>query len=90
MRYLCLAYEEEKKLNALSRSEWDALRNETLAYVEALRKSGHALGDLSMLQTRNTTFVLVSRAPLLKLEAYKTLRSWSWPWVSSYGSPFQL
>jgi len=40
MKYLCLAYEEEKKLNALSESEWAALREETLAYVEELRKSG--------------------------------------------------
>jgi predicted dithiol-disulfide oxidoreductase (DUF899 family) len=30
-----------------------------------------ALGDLSMLQARDTTFVLVSRAPLAKLDAYK-------------------
>ena len=41
MKYLCLAYEEEEGLNALSPSEWDALRGETLAYAEALRKSGH-------------------------------------------------
>jgi hypothetical protein len=40
MKYLCLAYEEEKKLNALSKSKWDALRSETLAYVEELRKNG--------------------------------------------------
>jgi hypothetical protein len=26
MKYLCLAYEEEQKLNSLSKSEWDALR----------------------------------------------------------------
>jgi predicted dithiol-disulfide oxidoreductase (DUF899 family) len=31
----------------------------------------NALGDLSMLNDRDTTFLLVSRAPLLKLEAYK-------------------
>lgn len=43
MKYLCLAYEEEKKLNDLSRSEWDVLRGETLAYVEALRKSGQLI-----------------------------------------------
>ena len=41
MKYLCLAYEEEKKLNDLSQGEWDSLRRETLAYVEILRKSGH-------------------------------------------------
>jgi hypothetical protein len=41
MKYLCLAYEEERRLNELSREEWDVLRGETLAYVDALRKSGH-------------------------------------------------
>src|SRR6202140_970678 len=30
-----------------------------------------ALGDLSLLNKRDTTFVVVSRAPLAKLEAYK-------------------
>ena len=34
MKYLCLAYEEESMLNALSRSEWDVLRRETLDYKE--------------------------------------------------------
>src|ERR1700720_4328905 len=31
----------------------------------------NALGDLSMLNDRDTTFALVSRAPLPKLDAYK-------------------
>jgi hypothetical protein len=43
MKYLCLAYEEESALNALSRREWDDLRQETLDYVAALRDSGHLL-----------------------------------------------
>ncbi len=43
MKYLCLAYEEESKLNSLSRGEWDALRRETLDYVEFLRESGYLL-----------------------------------------------
>jgi hypothetical protein len=56
MKYLCLAYEEEKKLNALSQSEWDALGSETLAYVEALRKSGHLIVThaLQSVQTAST------------------------------------
>ena len=41
MKFLCLAYEEESKLNELSRPEWDVLRSETLAYVDILQKSGH-------------------------------------------------
>ena len=43
MKYLCLAYEEESKLNALSKSEWDALRAETLTYVDELRSSGRLI-----------------------------------------------
>jgi hypothetical protein len=43
MKYLCLAYEEERKLNDLTAGEWQALRQETLDYVEALRESGHLI-----------------------------------------------
>jgi predicted dithiol-disulfide oxidoreductase (DUF899 family) len=48
----------------------------------------NALGDLSMLNDRDTTFILVSRAPLPKLEAYKAKMGWSVPWFSSFGSDF--
>jgi predicted dithiol-disulfide oxidoreductase (DUF899 family) len=47
-----------------------------------------ALGDLSMLAQRNTTFVLISRAPFAKLEAYRKQRGWSRAWFSSFGSDF--
>ena len=39
MKYLLLCCNEEKKLNAMSKSEWDALVGKTLAYLEELRKS---------------------------------------------------
>jgi len=48
----------------------------------------NALGDLSMLTERNTTFALVSRAPLEKLEVYKNAKGWDKNWYSSYGSDF--
>lgn len=56
MKYLCIAYEEEGKLNALSKSEWQALRQETLDYVESLRKRGrlvvtHALQSATTAST---------------------------------------
>ena len=35
-----------------------------------------ALGDLSPLNNGDTTFVVVSRAPLVKLQAYKTQKGW--------------
>ena len=47
-----------------------------------------ALGDLSMLNDLDTTFVLVSRAQQAKLKAYKAQRGWSVPWFSSFGSDF--
>lgn len=43
MKYLCIAYEEQRKLDALSRSEWQALRQETLDYVDSLRKQGRLI-----------------------------------------------
>ena len=46
------------------------------------------LGNLSLLQERNTTFAVISRAPLSKLEAYKALRGWTVPWYSSFESDF--
>ena len=47
-----------------------------------------ALGDLSLLNERNTTFALISRAPLAKLEAYRKQRNWNRAWYSSFGSDF--
>jgi len=40
MKYLCMAYEEENTLNALTKNEWDVLRKETLTYVEELQRRG--------------------------------------------------
>ena len=48
----------------------------------------NAIGDFSMLGDRDTVFVLVSRAPLARLEAYKERQGWRFPWVSSFGSDF--
>jgi hypothetical protein len=64
MKYLCMAYEEESKLNDLSRSEWDALRRETLDYVEALRKSGHLLITHALQSVCSATTVRIRRGKL--------------------------
>jgi predicted dithiol-disulfide oxidoreductase (DUF899 family) len=60
---------------------WDAGCPSCTGFVDSL-------GDLSRLHRRETTFALVSRAPLDKLEAYKARRGWRWPWYSSFGSDF--
>jgi predicted dithiol-disulfide oxidoreductase (DUF899 family) len=45
-------------------------------------------GFLEHLHTRDTTYALVSRAPLEKLERWKEKQGWDLPWYSSYGSDF--
>lgn len=46
------------------------------------------VGHLAHLNARDTSFALVSRAPIAKLEAYKRRMGWTVPWVSSYGTDF--
>jgi predicted dithiol-disulfide oxidoreductase (DUF899 family) len=45
-------------------------------------------GFLEHLGVRDTTFVVVARAPLAKIEAYKKQRGWTLPFYSSFGSDF--
>ena len=45
-------------------------------------------GLLRHLHARDTTFVVISRAPLDKIERYKASKAWTFPWYSSYGSDF--
>jgi hypothetical protein len=59
MKYVCLAYEEEEKLNGLSKSDWDSLRNETLAYLEELRERGYIMAVEALQSTRTATTVRV-------------------------------
>lgn len=46
------------------------------------------LGDLAELQVRNTQFVMISRAPLEKLLAYKARMGWERPWYSAFETDF--
>ena len=49
-----------------------------------------AIGDISDLAEKDTEFVLVSRAPLAKLQKYAEERGWNQTWVSSQGSDFNF
>jgi predicted dithiol-disulfide oxidoreductase (DUF899 family) len=48
----------------------------------------HLDGALAHLAARDVTMVMVSRAPLAKIEAFKKRMGWQFNWVSSYGSNF--
>ena len=47
-------------------------------------------GLLPHLRARDVTLLLVSQAPLAKLQAYKRRMGWSVPWVSSANTDFNL
>lgn len=47
-----------------------------------------SLGDLSHLHARDTTLVMVSRAPFSTIEAYRDRMGWDVPWYSSHGTDF--
>lgn len=59
MKYICLAYEEEGILNALTKNEWKALREETLSYVEKLQKDGTLLAAEPLKSVRSASTVRV-------------------------------
>ena len=56
MKYLCLIYDEEKKMAGMSKSEGDALMGEYGAFTESVKSSGHYLGGnpLQPVQTATT------------------------------------
>lgn len=59
MKYLCLIYDEEKKLTAMSKNESDTFMGEYFAFSNAIRQSGHFVaGDaLKSVQTATTVRV---------------------------------
>jgi len=50
----------------------------------------HFDGAAIHLAQRDVTLVVVSRAPLAEIEAYKKRMGWKFKWVSSYGSDFNF
>lgn len=62
---------------------WDAACPGCTASVDELSD-----GVLRHLRSRDTAFVLVSRAPLAKLQKYQASRGWTVPWYSSAQSDF--
>ncbi|WP_214105966.1 DUF899 domain-containing protein [Acrocarpospora catenulata] len=45
------------------------------------------IGDLSHLHARDTTYVLVCRAPIDEINAFRDRMGWRVPWYSTHGGP---
>jgi predicted dithiol-disulfide oxidoreductase (DUF899 family) len=48
------------------------------------------IGHLAHLHARDTSFALVSRAPIAKIEGYRKRMGWTIPWHSSFESDFNV
>jgi hypothetical protein len=64
MKYLCLVYHEETKVDALSESEYDTIVNEVLDYRDELRKSGHYIASSPLQPVRTATTIRVRNGKL--------------------------
>jgi hypothetical protein len=64
MKYLCLIFLDEQKIEALSKSEAKALDDETFAYDEALRQSGHLLVAQALQSAETATTLRVRNGKL--------------------------
>jgi hypothetical protein len=59
MKYLCMVFYDEKKLEALSASESQALDDESLANDNALRKGGHFIAAQALESINAATTVRI-------------------------------
>lgn len=57
MKYLCLAYYDKKKFDAMPKAELNVLVSQCPAHDEALRKSGHLLIQASLGPARSSTTI---------------------------------
>ena len=59
MRYLCLIYDEEKKLSTMPKAESDQFMGEYFAFTEGIKQSGHYLGGEALQPVQTATTVRV-------------------------------
>jgi len=64
MKYLCMAVFDEKKLAAMSQGERGKLDDESLAYDETLRRSGHLLAAQALQGVETATTIRTSGGKL--------------------------
>ena len=57
MKFLCLAYYDEKKFDALPKDQLDAIVSRCQTHDEALRNSGHLILVASLGPTRSTSSI---------------------------------
>jgi hypothetical protein len=59
MKYLCLIYQDEAKIDAMPQDEYDAIISDVLAYREELRQNGHYLASSPLQSVDSATTIRV-------------------------------
>ena len=59
MKYLCLIYDEEKKMAGMSKTESDAFMGEYFTFTEGIRKSGQYVDGNALQPVQSATTVRV-------------------------------
>ena len=59
MKYLCLIYDEEKKIEGMSKGEADAFMGEYFAFTDGIKKSGHYIGGEALQPVQTATTVRI-------------------------------
>jgi predicted dithiol-disulfide oxidoreductase (DUF899 family) len=56
--------------------------------VDCSFRSDHVDGALAHLEHHDVSFVTISRAPLMEIEAFRKRMGWRFRWLSSHGNDF--
>ena len=64
MRFLCLVYQEEAKLAALSQCEMDSLVGACIGWAEELERTGHHILSAGLQSVRSATTVHIRNGTL--------------------------
>jgi len=59
MKYVCLIYDEEKKMTGMTKAEGDAFMGEYFAFTEGIKKSGQYVGGEALQPVQTATTVRV-------------------------------
>ena len=59
MRYLCLIYDEEKKIAAMSQADQEKFMGEYFTFTDDVKKSGHYIGGEALQPVNTATTVRV-------------------------------
>jgi hypothetical protein len=64
MKYLCLIYDEEKKLETMSKADADAFMGEYFAFTNGIKASGHYIGGEALQPVQTATTIRVRSGKL--------------------------